>query len=231
MRIHYLQHVPFEGLGCISQWAGDQHHGLSATAMFAGEPLPDTAAFDFLIVMGGPMGVHDTAAHTWLTREKRFIDQALRAEKKVLGICLGAQLVADVLGARVYPNQHKEIGWHRVSRVAAIPASAPGQVLPDDFFALHWHGDTFDLPAGAVHLAQSDACRHQAFFYPPAALGLQFHLESTRESIDALIQHCGHELTPARHVQSEEEIRRHGELITPSNLSMHAILNFFQEIP
>lgn len=119
MRIHCLQHVPFEGHGHIAEWAGRYGHQVSKTALYADEPLPKIDDFDFLIAVGGPMGVHDTALHPWLIKEKYFIKAALRAKKCVLGICLGAQLMADVLGANVYSNDHKEIGWHPVRRAAA----------------------------------------------------------------------------------------------------------------
>lgn len=230
MRIHYLQHVPFEGLGYIDDWARHRGHTVSATALFADEPLPDPAAFDSLVILGGPMGVDDTSEHGWLTREKRFIERTLREEKRTLGICLGAQLIAAVLGADVFKAPHKEIGWHRVTRAAAVENSNFTKIIPDHFFAFHWHGDTFDLPTGALHLAQSEACRHQAFFYPPAVIGLQFHLESSQESIEQLIQHCGHELVAAPYVQSEIDIRSRADLIAPSNERMRTILNFLQKI-
>ncbi len=226
MRIHYLQHVPFEGLGHIETWARQQGHGLTATALFGGEPLPPLDAFDLLVVMGGPMGVYDTAEYAWLTPEKRFIEQVLAAEKKLLGICLGAQLLADVLGARVFKNRHKEIGWFPVTRAVGAQSQPWDSFFSERFFAFHWHGDTFDLPAGAVHLAQSEACRHQAFFYPPGALGLQFHLESTEQSIAQLLFHCGHELAPEPYILSEADIRGQNERIAPSNERMESILNF-----
>ena len=226
MRIHYLQHVPFEGLGHIETWARQQGHGLTATALFGGEPLPPLDAFDLLVVMGGPMGVYDTADYAWLTPEKRFIERVLGAKKKVLGICLGAQLLADVLGAKVYKNSHKEIGWYPVTRAVGAQSQPWDSLFPEQFFAFHWHGDTFDLPAGALHLAQSEACRHQAFFYPPGALGLQFHLESTPSSIAQLVAHCGQELVPGAFIQSQAQIAGQAERMGSSNERMESILNF-----
>ena len=229
MRIHYLQHVAFEGLGYIETWARKRGHGLKATALFGGQPLPPVDDFDLLVVMGGPMGVYDYADHAWLTQEKTFIEQVLRQGKKVLGICLGAQLIADVLGAKVFKNQHKEIGWHPVERVPDASNAPLADLIPDRCFAFHWHGDTFDLPAGTIHLAKSDACRHQAFFYPPGGLGLQFHLESTPKSIEALIAHCGHEMVPGPYIQSPAEIRGQSERIVASNELMGRILTYFEE--
>lgn len=228
MRIHYLQHVPFEGPGVIADWAREQGHPLSATALYADEPLPEQSAFDFLVVLGGPMGVHDTSAYGWMTREKHFIEESLRLEKRVLGICLGAQLIADVLGAKVYSNPHKEIGWFQVVKTPETADTQWADILPDQFSAFHWHGDTFDLPNGALHLARSEACRHQAFFYPPAAVGLQFHLESSQESVEQLMHHCSRELVPGPYVQSRVDILKQHELIPPSNEGMRRILNYFQ---
>lgn len=231
MKIHYLQHVPFEGLGYIAHWAQLNDHCVTQTMLHEDAPLPEMSAFDALIVMGGPMGVYDTAAHDWIAKEKHFIAQVLKQNKKVLGICLGAQLIADVLGAKVYPNPEKEIGWHAVTRCPALQNTPWAQTIPSQFFAFHWHGDTFDLPAGALHLAQNKACHHQAFFYPPAAIGLQFHLEATQESIAQLIQHCGQELIPTPYVQPAADIEAMVDLIAPSNQLMSNILDHFAHLP
>lgn len=225
MRIHYLQHVPFEGPGFIGKWASERGHRLSKSALYAGEPMPEMDTFDLLAIMGGPMGVYDTSEHSWLTPEKRFIEKALGQNKRMLGICLGAQLLADVLGARVFKNANKEIGWYPVTKIADAESNGFTELIPDNFYALHWHGDTFDLPGGAHHLARSEACHHQAFLYPPASLGLQFHLESTRESIEQIITHCADELVEAPYIQSREEIQRRSDLIAPSNDLMGAILD------
>lgn len=224
MRIHYLQHVPFEGLGFIGEWAERKGHPVTGTMLYEGEKPPDTAGFEMLVVMGGPMGVEDVSKYAWLTPEKRFIEQAIRAGKQVLGICLGAQLIARVLGARVYRNDEKEIGWYSVSVTETAGQSSVGRRLPQTFPAFHWHGDTFDLPAGAVHLARSEACRHQAFSYGENALGLQFHLESTLKSIELLIENCGDELVPGKYIQGEEMIRERRERVGPSNELMGSIL-------
>lgn len=224
MRIHYLQHVPFEGLGYIGEWAGEKGCTVTRTKLFEGENLPDEAGFDCLVVMGGPMGVDDVSKYAWLKTEKRFIEQTIQTGKQVLGICLGAQLIAQVLGARVFGNNEKEIGWYPVTAAETAGQSQMGWVFPQMFHAFHWHGDTFDLPDGAVHLAQSEACRHQAFSYGGNVLALQFHLESTRESINLLVENCGDELVPGDYIQSEEIIRGQAERIEPSNDLMKTIL-------
>ena len=227
MRIHYLQHVSFEGLACIKDWACQRQGRLSASLLFLNEPFPDPDDFDALVVMGGPMGVYDVSRFAWLTAEKRYIEQSLKKGKKIVGICLGAQLIADVLGAKVYQNPFKEIGWHPVTRIAMPGASEMEPLFPEHFYAFHWHGDTFDLPAGSVHLAKSQACHHQAFFHPSGALGLQFHLEVTEKSIELLLQHCEDELVAGPYIQSAGEIRRQRERIRPSNDCMGGVLDLF----
>ena len=105
MRLHWLQHVPFEGLGCIEPWAAAKAFDISCTRLFADEPLPAIGTFDWLVIMGGPMGIYDLDEHPWLAAEKKFIKSSIDAGKTVLGICLGAQLIADVLGAKGIPNR------------------------------------------------------------------------------------------------------------------------------
>jgi GMP synthase (glutamine-hydrolysing) len=157
--------------------------------------------------MGGPMNIYEEKEYPWLAAEKRFIEKAIEKDKIVLGICLGAQLIADVLGARVVRNRYKEIGWFPVSLRPEGLASVPFQGFPDEFQALHWHGDTFSLPAGAAMLAESEACPAQAFSANDSrVLALQFHLESSVESVRALIRNCSNELVDGEYVQGADAI-------------------------
>ena len=204
MHAHYLQHVPFEGLGSIASWLDAAGAEVTRTRLFAGDPLPDGAALDLLVVVGGPMSVNDEAALPWLVAEKQFVRAALERGVPMLGVCLGAQLMASALGARIYPNGTKEIGWFPVTAVA--PEDASLFSFPPSLEVFHWHGETFDLPPGAVHLARSPVCEHQAFQIGRSAIGLQFHLETTPESARAITTHCRNELVPAPFIQSEAEI-------------------------
>jgi GMP synthase-like glutamine amidotransferase len=206
VRVHTLQHVPFEGLAALAPALRAAGHEIATTRLYAGERLPDPDAFDWLVVLGGPMSVNDESRFAWLGPEKRLIERSLASGRAVLGICLGAQLLAAALGARVVRNAEREIGWFPVERVAGAESSRYGRALPPRALAFHWHGETFDLPAGAVHLARSAACEHQAFAYGERALGLQFHLETTAETAAALIEHCDEDLTPGPYVQPAKAI-------------------------
>jgi GMP synthase-like glutamine amidotransferase len=204
MRAHYLQHVPFEGLGSIETWLTATGYQISATRLFDSEQLPALDGIDLLVIMGGPMSVNDEQAYPWLTAEKRFVRDAIRAGKTVLGICLGAQLIASALGARVYPNAVKEIGWFPVTPVVSRAGSF--SLFPESVDVFHWYGETFDLPPGATQLARSKTCENQAFQVGGSVIGLQFHLETTPESAKALVTNCRSELVPSETVQSEAEI-------------------------
>jgi len=204
MRAHYLQHVPFEGLGSIEPWLKANGYTLSSTPFFATMRLPDPKAIDLLVVMGGPMSVNDEDQFPWLALEIQFIREVIALDKPVLGICLGAQLIANALGAKVFPNRVKEIGWFPVNAVASADPSVFS--FPSSQTVFHWHGDTFELPPHAVLLASSEACKHQAFQLGQWVIGLQFHLETTPEAAQDLVAHCRHELVPARYVQTEAEI-------------------------
>ena len=191
MRIAVLQHVPFEGPAAVAEWFRLRGHTVTVYPLWAARGLPRPGDFDLLVVMGGPMGVYDTDAHPWLVGELRLIAESVKRGIPTLGICLGAQLLAAALGARVYPGRWREIGWWPVEFEAAADDAPPRWRphllrLPARATVLHWHGDTFDLPPGAIRLASSRLYPNQAFLYRDHALGLQFHLESTPSSVAAL---------------------------------------------
>ncbi len=225
LRLHYLQHVPFEGPGRILSWAETAGAAITATRLYRDEPLPATSAFDLLVIMGGPMSTHDTDRHPWLVPEKAFIRHAIDAGKAVLGICLGAQLVAEALGARVYPNERREIGWFAIQRTAPAAGHPIGACLPPRLTVFHWHGDTFDLPAGSLALARSAACRHQGFVFGRRVVGLQFHLETTPETMQALIANGSDDLRPGPYVQTVEDMQKGVEFCTSNHDVLAAILN------
>lgn len=210
MHVHVLQHVPFEGLGSIEEWLLQRNMTISYTRLFESDQFPPLNGIDLIIALGGPMSVNDEETLPWLRAEKRFIAEAIDGHKAVLGICLGSQLIANALGAKVYPAAEKEIGWFPI---VAEPAMLDGLAFPAKVDVFHWHGETFDLPEGAIHLASSAACRNQAFQVGSRVIGLQFHLETTPESADSIIRHCADELVPQRYAQSEAELRN----VSPGN--------------
>jgi len=229
MNIHYLQHVPFERLGTIESWAENYKHLVSRTQLFNENfEFPDVSEIDFLIIMGGPMTSYEEEKFPWLQKEKAFIKEAILKNKKVLGICLGAQLIADALGAKVFPGEHKEIGWFPVYKSSEEPErSKLLDVFPQKFSAFHWHGDVFNIPMGAVHLAGTSACENQAFVYNEKVLALQFHLETTPQSAEELIRHCGDEITDAQFIQKPDEILSNYQAFEKSNKLMETILELF----
>lgn len=204
MHAHYLQHVPFEGLGSIEPWLKKSGYAITNTRLFQSVKLPDVHKIDLLIVMGGPMSVNDEGGYPWLVPEKKFIRCAIEAGKSVLGICLGAQLIAAALGAKVYRNSVKEIGWFPIQGISSNDKSI--FKFPDSIKVFHWHGETFDLPPQAVRLAKSDECENQAFQLGKSVIGLQFHLETTPYAAQDIVSNCRDELVPSQYVQTENEI-------------------------
>lgn len=214
MKIHYLQHLEIEGLGSIEKWAYNRKHSLSATRLYKNESFPELDDFHWLIIMGGPMSVKDEDDHPWLKREKEFIRKAIDAGKTVIGICLGAQLIAASLDSIIWKNEFKEIGWFPITMTSAAKDSAVFGHLSETIDAFHWHGETFDLPKGAVRIAGSNTCLNQAFSINEKVFGFQFHLETTELGARDVITHFADELIDAPYIQHAK-----GMLASPSRFS------------
>jgi GMP synthase-like glutamine amidotransferase len=212
-------------MAMIESWAREKGYDVSRTLLFEGETPPEVENFDWLVIMGGPMNIYEDEKYPWLKEEKRFIKKTIEDGKMVLGICLGAQLIADVLGGKVRKNKEREIGWHPVSLTPEGSKSEIFGVLPEKFVALQWHGDTFEIPHGAAWMATSDACKNQAFQLGKA-IGLQFHLEASMDSIEDLIKNCSDELAGGGdYVQSDGKILAHVEVIPEMNRLMARFLD------
>jgi GMP synthase-like glutamine amidotransferase len=225
MRIHSLQHVPFEDIGSLTQDVIANDHSLTTTHWYKGDRAPALDSFDVLIVMGGPMGIYDDDIYPWLAEEKALIAAAIAAGKKIMGICLGAQLIACVLGAKVTRNVHREIGWFPLQIVAEASNHPIAKLLAECNQVFHWHGDTFGIPAQAQLLASSEACAHQAYVVGNQVYGFQFHLETTEASASALIQHCAEDLDSSAYVQNADEILQNKTKFVAINKAMSAIFN------
>ena len=224
MKVHYLQHVPFEGLGSIEPVLKEKGHQLSATHLYVDQPLPLLHDIDWLIVMGGPMGIYQEDIYPWLRLEKKFIKEAIQSGKTVLGICLGAQLIADALGSRVYKNRHREIGWFNINRLAQASNTILSEAIPEQAEVFHWHGDTFDIPQGVAALASSEACENQGFIMDDRIVALQFHLETTPESASSLVENCGDELDGSAYVQSKNDLLSNRQRFSSINQIMLSVL-------
>ena len=225
-KLHIFQHVEFEGPALIGDWARKFNHDMSTTRFFAGDPLPEQGSFDMLIVMGGPMGVHDTRQYPWLEEEVAFLQKILSGSTPILGICLGAQLLAKALNAKVFRGKHQEIGWLPVELYQKNFPPELHRFLPTDPVVFHWHGDTFDLPADSKALASSAATPNQAFLHGDRVIGLQFHLETTKESITSLVDNCGEELGDGPYVQTAAQMLADTEHIDANRVLLNGLLEY-----
>jgi GMP synthase-like glutamine amidotransferase len=225
LRIHIFQHVSFEGPAAIKDWAEKSGHQLSYTRFYENEKLPHPDEIDWLIIMGGPMGVNDQQQYPWLQTEMDYILKAIERSKVVIGICLGAQLIAAALGARVYRGSLPEIGWFPV-RINQKAANLNGLgFLPPESVVFHWHQDTFEIPDRAILLASSEAFPNQAFIYNHKVLALQFHFETDYPALENMLSHGDHELVAGTWVLTPPEILDRLSLIEENNTLLFRLLD------
>ncbi len=201
MRVHVLQHVKSEGMGSMTEWFLDKGAVINTTRVDLLHALPDIKDIDWLVIMGGPMSVYEENKYPWLQAEKRFIRQAIDNNIRVLGICLGGQLIANAMGAKVYANSQQEIGWFPIRKTHEIASW-----LSSDNPLLCWHGDCFDLPENAVSFAASDITTHQGFCLGSRVWALQFHIEAKQGTIEVFYRVSGSALPEGNYVQTLDEL-------------------------
>ncbi|MBX9783849.1 MAG: amidotransferase [Chitinophagaceae bacterium] len=229
MNIHCFQHLTFENPGTIKEWAEHKGHNINYTLFYEDNfLLPDVKDMDALLIMGGYMNVDEEEQFPWLKEEKRFIKKAIDAGKKVIGICLGSQLIAASPGAKVYPGKEKEIGF--------FPVTFTDEALHHTFFnhftnpytVFHWHGDTFNLPVNAQLIASTDVCKHQAFTIGSNVLALQFHFEMNKEIVEDMLLHDAHELEEeGTYIQTKDEIRKAFHYLQQNKQDLFLLLDKF----
>jgi len=223
MNILALKHFDFDDTMALEEWASRNGHLLQIADPSAGLAETWLEATDLLVILGGPMSAYDDAKLDWLVEEKRFVTRAIEQDVRILGICLGAQLLAELLGGSVHRHEVKEIGWHRINRTT--DRHPWFDALPEEFHSFQWHGDTYVLPEGARRLAESDACGQQAFAWGDRILALQFHLETTPACIEQMLTRWTSELVPAPYIQDATRIRSEMSRSAASFRMLHSILD------
>jgi len=225
LRVICVQHVAFEGPAYLADWARRRGHRLAIRQAWRSRFTDRPKA---LILLGGPMSVYDEARYPWLVREKRWLEDCLADGVPVLGICLGAQLLAEAVGGRVHPGPEREIGWYPVRPTSEAEERNPG--FDDAFMPLHWHGDTFELPPEAMPLAASDCYHNQAFDWEGQALGLQFHLEATPRWLARLSEATDDAGKPGRWVQTPASMLQPGPHWAAAHARLTAMLDALFEM-
>jgi GMP synthase-like glutamine amidotransferase len=223
--LHLIRHDDVETPGGIATWAAARGFEIREIRFFSGDAPPPASEVGLLVIMGGTMSANDDATLPWLPREKRWISEVIGRGARVLGICLGAQLVANVLGAPVYRNAHREIGWFPVTRSEDAAAEPLANAIPAVHTSFLWHSETFDLPPGAVRLAQSECTPNQGFIWGDRVVAVQFHPEMTVESAREVVAHFAHEITPGPYVQPAESFLAEPERYLVLERVMHGILD------
>ncbi|MBP5246374.1 MAG: type 1 glutamine amidotransferase [Fibrobacter sp.] len=219
METYIFQHVDFEGPGEILPYLESKGHRVHVVKLFDGEPVPNSTLVDFAVFMGGPMSVLDEDKYPYMADEKQLCRELFAAEKPVLGICLGAQILANAFFAPIHKNPEKEIGFFPVTFENGFSVNA-----------FHWHGESFEVPEFAMPLAYSEACQNQGFKIG-RAVGLQFHLETNEATLKSLLQNCAEEHATAlaageKYVQSKEQILEIAKTAIPeANRALHEFLD------
>ena len=227
MRIHLIEHDAEDFTRTnISFWTAKKGYQVEQTFVCNNERLPALDSFDWLMIMGGSQHAWDEQGHAWLRKEKDFVAEVLAGGKIFLGICFGAQLLAEALGGELFANEHREIGWHDVTLTVEGRKSFLFQNIPPSFVSFHWHSDHFSLPGGCTRLALSAAAANQAFVCNDRPwVGLQFHPEYTREMVSYYAAGHSRDWTGGKHVNSGAEVLRRTTEIPDTYWLMESLLD------
>ena len=231
MRIQLIEHDPEDFTRTnISQWAAKRGYRVNQTYICSNETLPEVDSFDWLMVMGGSPHAWDEKSIPWLREEKAFLDDTVNAGKIVLGICFGAQLLAQALGGTIFPNQHREIGWYEVKLKREGRESFLFKDIPDAFVTFHWHSDHFSLPRNCKRLAYSEPTENQAFICQDRPLvGLQFHPEYTRQMVIYYAREHSQDWISSDYVSTNDEVLAQTEVIADTYWLMEKLLDNMEQ--
>lgn len=225
MKILFVLHAAFEKPGCIETWASKKGHTIEKSSPYRGETLPEIDKFDFLVVMGGPQSPLEIDKAPYLNDEIALIKKAIQQNKKIIGVCLGAQLIGEALGAKTERSPHREIGMHLVELLDDAKDDPVFSQFPKKFDVMHWHSDMPGIAENAVLLAKSEGCPRQAFRYGDRIYGFQCHFEFTKELISGMIDNCVADLvTPGKYISSVKELLEAD--CSQINSRMESVLNY-----
>ncbi len=206
MHIQIIIHASFEKPGSILNWILKNNHTYTVTAPYKGESLSENNSYDFLIIMGGPQSPTHFIEYPYLKDEILFTQNAIQKNKPILGICLGAQIIGEALGAKTMRSPNKEVGAFPISLTQEGMHDPIFKNFPKQFDVMHWHNDMPGLSDNAVIIAESEGCPRQVVRYDEKIYGLQCHFEMTRELVDGMLNHCENDLNPSRYTQASEKM-------------------------
>lgn len=230
MNILFVLHASFEKPGCIESWANKQGHDIQKVSPYRGETLPDVDEFDFLVVMGGPQSPLEMDKAPYLRDEIDLIKQAIDRNRRILGICLGAQLIGEALGAKTERSPNREIGMYLVELLESAKDDPVFRHFPAKFDVMHWHSDMPGIHEDAVLLAKSEGCPRQAFRFGDRIYGFQCHFEFTEDLVKGMISHCFTDLiTPGDYIRSAQEMLESD--YSQINSKMESVLDYLEKLP